>query len=516
MLLTSGSRADMSDEACQRSWKLWFIVLLAAFSLLAIVCTLTHRYLFADGAGFFLGLLTNQKVSDFFPTRYFTHVVTQLPTVVLLHDLGLRDVKLAGMVYGATLFFIPIMGLTATWCAARQAPVHYLIFPFLSHAILTLNSSLMISNDSYPAVWVFWCLLYLLTFTDRWNLFRAVMVLVLAFLSTRMYESFLFLAWPLFYVAWQRGVAARRARNGFELIVCAIAGLMFIVSAGVALYSMVFPFHAGNRGDFLRATLVHLAYVPVLFSLLIVFGMCWQIFCTRRPPGRFFWIIVVTSGIFVAASPVLGLHQPWFFQYASRVQSLYIPLLLGSLVAINPPALRECRVDAENRQTHLWIQLVLTCLVTMIFQGPATWRWMNYRQGIVQALSNQRGQFYSEPLDLPKEFEWGWAMPALSVTLCAIDLGSIPTIIPNPELNGWIIFDAQNPAEFPDISDYGIPNDLSQRPRLKSLPSNDDAAGTQDFLKRDARVQEARRRRMSYAESMGGIRARSVDGVSDP
>ncbi|MFO1045418.1 MAG: hypothetical protein U0941_26870 [Planctomycetaceae bacterium] len=495
MLLTSELQVDASDEACQRSWKALFIALLIAFSLLASVCTLTHRYLFADGAGFFLGLLTNQKVSDFFPTRYYTHVVTQLPTVVLLHDLGLRNATLAGLIYGANLFFLPMIGLSVTWWAAQRAPVHYLFFPFLSHAILTLTSSLMISNDSYPAVSVFWCLLYMLKFSDRLNLVRTALILTMAILSTRMYESFLFLAWPLVYVSWQRGRAAQRSRNRFEICICAISGLLFVVSAGVALYSTAFPFHAGNRGDFLRATGVHLAYGPVLFSLLILYGILWQIFLTRRPPGRFFWRLVVASGIVVAIAPVLGLHQPWTYQYASRVQSIYVPLLLGSLVAVNPPALAGCRVTSENQQSHLRKLLALTCLVTLVFQGAATWRWMNYRQDIVVALSKQRGEFYSEPLDLPKEFEWGWAMPPLSVTLCAIDLGSIPTIIPNPELNGWAIFDAQKPAEFPDLSHYGISNDLSTR--KSNAP-----------LKHNIRILNVRQRRMTYTESMGGVPGR--------
>ena len=353
----------------------------------------------------------------------------------------------------------------------------------------------MISNDSYPAVSFFWCLLYLLKFSDRLNLSRTALILTIAILSTRMYESFLFLAWPLVYVAWQRGRAAQRARNRFEMCICAISGLLFVVSAGVALYSMAYPFHAGNRGDFLRATWSHLVYGPVLFSLLILFGMLSQIFLTRRPPGKFFWGLVVISGVVVAISPILGLHQPWTYQYASRVQSLYVPLLLGSLVAVNPPALLGCKVTPENQQAHLRKLLTLTCLVTLVFQGAATWRWMNYRQGIVAALSKQHGEFYREPPDLPKEFEWGWAMPPLSVTLCAIDLGSIPTIIPNPERNGWAIFDAKNPAEFPDLGHYGISNDLSP---LKSS----------DLLKHKIRTLKVRQRRMTYAESMGGVRTR--------
>lgn len=498
--------AESPIDPARRSWLALIIVQLIAITLLACFCTSSERYLFADGAGFFLGILKNQKVSDFFPERYYAHVAMQLPAVVSLKVFGVKDVNAAGMVYGATLFLIPVFGMFTVWWAARRAPVRYLAFPLLTQSILLLDGSMLSFVETYPATWVFWSLLYLLIFSERLTVLRSITLLTLAVASMRMYESYMFLAWPIVFVAVRRAFQCRRPS---EVIICVICTTLVIASAAIAVYSTLFPFDANNRQNFAKSILDHFEYGPVRFSILVLAGVLWQVLLPRRALGDFFWFFVVTYGAVTAAAPLYGYQQAWSYQYLARVQALYIPMLFGCLVAWNPTALREFANSSGHRQVAVWRLLALTCVVAVIFQTSATVRWNDYRRSVVSELAKQRGEIYVETSQRIREFDWGWAMPALSVTLSALDLHSIPTAIPNPDPNSWQVFNPRDPADYPNLGTYGIPNEFVSVPKVEIVKAE---YGSTEIRKDvtetlQKRLNDSRRISLpsaTYNESFGG------------
>jgi hypothetical protein len=93
---------DLDDRVRMTSRGAWTALVaaeLVALAVLACCNTISQRYLYGDGASFFLALLKNRSITHYDWARYFAHVVTQFPTVFLLKNLGCRDVNLTGMTY---------------------------------------------------------------------------------------------------------------------------------------------------------------------------------------------------------------------------------------------------------------------------------------------------------------------------------------------------------------------------------------------------------------------------------
>ncbi len=457
--------AETSDEPCRRSWHALIFAQVVAFTALGCFCTVSQRYLFADGAVYFLRLLQACSLSDLFPARYFAHLLTQSPAVVLLQVFDCRDIGVVGFTYGATQFLTPVAGLLLTWWVARKAPAHYLAFPMLSLSILYLNTSFLMFREFHSAVWLFWCMLYLLMFSERLTVARSVLLIVLAVLATRTDESYLFLAWPLVLVAWKRGRVAWATQRHGETLVCLVAGLLFVFASSLALHSTTSPFAAGNREEFANLMIEHLACSTVRFSIVVILGALWYSLLPRTPGRSVIWIVALFCGLALVVAILLGFHDRWSFQDASRVQALYVPLLFGSLVALNPPSLRVSSFNLADRQLGLWRLAALTCGVSVLFQFTATARWNEYRGALVNELSKHCGVIsYTGSAERTDEFDWGWTMPSLSVTLSALNLESVSTIICQPDLDAPDPFDPRNHADIPDLRKYGVSTELGKSP----------------------------------------------------
>ena len=454
------------DDNCDRYFCPWHVLIIAhlvGFTVLGLYCTITRRYLFADGSLFLINLLRTRSVAEWFPARHFAHILTQYPAVVLARDLGCRDAALIGSTYGATMFLLPVAGLAVTWWAASKAPAHYLMFPMLSQSILFMNTSFVIFCETHMAVCLFWCLLFLLTFSERLTLTRSASLIFFGVLATRTYESYLFLSLPLLFVAARRCRSAWSAHRNWEVVVCTICGLLFLVSMAIAIHSTVFPFDAMNRSNFANSMVEHFAYTPVKFSIIVVVSLFWCVLLTHHVLG---WRILFCAAI-ASASVVLfmlarGSYESWHMQYISRVQTLYIPLIFGSLVAANIPTVRRMHLDHTDSMRRLWRLTALTWIVATVFQLNATLRWNEYREAMVQELSKARGVIsFDQFVPGTWDFSWGWAMPSLSVALGALDLGSISTIICAPDGTGWQPFDPLNRDAIPELAEYGIRSDFT-------------------------------------------------------
>lgn len=474
------------------NWNMLLLAQLASFALIGFYSTWTQRYLYGDGANFFLRLLKYQKVSDWFPARYFSHVLTQFPAVFLLGNLGCRDVGAVGATYGATLYLLPLVGLLLTWWAARQAPQDCLVYPLITSSVLYLDVSGFIISESSMAVSLFWPILYLLLFSKRLTMIRTLVLIGLSVLVTHTYECYIFLAWPLILVAAQRGRVAWMARKYGELIACSCCGLLMLAAFAISLQSVLIPQDEGSRANFAISVLLHLLYPPVWFSLLTLISTLWCIFLPESQRGRrLMRSALIVSGITVSLLPVAGIVAP-SMQYISRIQVLYVPLLMGMAVALRTSFWRPNPSTSVGQQDRLWMLAAGACLVASVFQAVSTFRWDCYRTVLIQELSERRGvisydqsavsvpeierlgqsegrtalwnQFISDPRRFAHrielcQFDWGWATPSLCVALSALNLGSISTIVCAPGTPGWQPFDPRQADSIPDLRAYGVSTD---------------------------------------------------------
>lgn len=485
----------LGTTSCRRPWHVLMAVQLLAFAVLGCYRTWSQEHLYADGAHYFLGLLEHRAVADWYSARQFAFLVTQWPTVFLLRDLGCRDINLVCLTYGATLFLLPLIGILPAWWAARRAPGEYLVYPILSQSMLFLDTSFFIISETHVAAAIFWPLLYLLLFSERWTMGRAMLLIGLAVLATRMYESYLFLAWPLLFVAWRRGQSAWSAGRRADSLICGVCGLLFLTGFAVALYFTIFPRDPFQQGIFAVSLLAHVAYPPVWFSLLSLAGVLWcLLFPERRCCWRMMHKLTIGCGLFVALLPICGFVVPGL-QFVARVQSLYLPLVLGGLAIMRyydklPPT-------TTNRSVELFRLASWACAVAVVFQSGAVAQWNGYRSILSRELARNRGvidydesamagpmleklvereyvsywlcEFAQHPGNVLKQLELaqfnfgiGGYMPSLSVALSALNLGEVTTIINSPDSLRWQAFDARDLASIPDLREYGVPTVLDQ------------------------------------------------------
>lgn len=441
-------------------WRNTGIFQIIAFTTLGVFASVTGRYLFADGSLFLLSILETQKVSEFFPTRYFAHFVTQLPPVVVINWFGCRDLQTIGTIYGLSLFLTPVIGLIGSWWAARSAPISVLAFPLLSQSILCMTGSLAIFTEDFPAAWLFWCILYLLLFSETLNGIRSVALIACTLLATRTYESYMLLAWiPLFF-ACRRAISALSQRKIGEFSACAVCGVLLLYSVFISVWSTVFPRDPQNRTLFANAILDHLRSYSVQFSLLILFGALVVVLI----PGigwktrSLFWTVALTDGVFVELGPFVGIHEAWVLQHTSRVQGLYVPFLLGLAAVIYLQSRRE---TSDSIQRDLRCLVLWTSIVTVAFQVNTTICWWQYRNAMATMLSEKQGLIsYQAAYNRPREFDWNWSLCLQSLLIGGMDFGTVRSVVCVPDGTGWQPFDPKVPEKIPDLTSYGVTNVL--------------------------------------------------------
>lgn len=489
---------DESDNPHRRVWCALAASQIVAMTIVGCLCTLTQRYLYADGSNFFVQMLRDRKVMDFDPARRFAHLLMEYPAVFVLQVLHCRNPLLVGYAYGLTVVLAPVAGLLLTWWAARKAPVRVWFFPLLSQSIVWLTMSFE-PLDIHVAVWLFWCNLYLLSYSKRMSIPIAGLTIALAVMSTCAYEVYLLLAWPLIISAWNCSNRARASRRNGDMVTAWICLLLYLSSFALSLHSALHPRDPGNRSGFLISILAHLAYPPVWYSLLALLCAGWL---TRWPEQRPGWRILraatLTCGLLVVLLPIIGFVGPPL-QHMARVQGLYVPLILCGLLWFGQLIRRSDSGFTQWQHENCCWLIALTCFVAVGFQLAATYQWNCYRLQMLSRLAEHRGVVPYEQFDLASpvlerlvqssdyrsecfnqakrapirylkqlqlsqfNFGFGWTMPSFCVSLSALNLGSMTTIICAPYDVGWQPFDPRNPNQIPNLIDYGISTNLDLR-----------------------------------------------------
>lgn len=486
----------------RRNWMRLAAAQIAVLTFIGVLGTRQQRYLYGDGALFFVDLLKSRDVSQWFPARQFAHLVTQLPAVLLMRFGECTDCGRIAGVYGATLMLVPAAALAIVVWAARHSPGDAVFLPLLSSSLLFLDTSFYAISEAHVAAGLFWCNLSLLLFSQRLTLVRSVALLGLSSLATRTYELYLFLSWPLVAAAAMRAREAWAKGSRWETVVCTAVVALNFVAFGISAWWTVFPRDSAQRTVFALAFGIHLAYPPVWFSLLAI---AWALLSARGSSRdklrRVLETLLVGAWLVTIVMPCLAAVLP-MLQVFSRVQLLYVPLILGGLAVRRQRWMRDAESSEFERHPKRYRLAAASCVAAGLFQLGATAQWSLFRSELLTELAAEKGVMAFEEShvtcprleslvlnglkknpadqdaggglsaireiaesvrsDAPRlrhgqfTLGFGWSMPSLSIGLSVLNHHRVSTIIAAPEPISWQPFDPRDPKALPDLSDYGV------------------------------------------------------------
>ncbi|MCB0361311.1 MAG: hypothetical protein KDD35_01230 [Bdellovibrionales bacterium] len=152
------------------------------------------RVLFADGANFFVKLLTTRDYSwlvadDPKHIRLFVNSINQFPVALAL-DLGIVDLRILKLLFGAGLFLTPL--IFQFYCLHLSYRANdYRVFAFLIANLVTcaMPSQIFILNQSFTSLAIGWISIHYLFLDLKIKWWDWVVVTIVSILLFRSHES---------------------------------------------------------------------------------------------------------------------------------------------------------------------------------------------------------------------------------------------------------------------------------------------------------------------------------------
>jgi hypothetical protein len=428
----------------------------------------TDRFLFADGANFFLGMLQKRGFSSWDPSRQWAQDLTQAAPVALM-KLSVRDVALLATAYGASLFATPLWALGGcVWFTPRAERVHLL--PVAGAlAFLALDSSLYVISESNVAAGCFFVLSAFLLFADRHG-DRPARLLVaagLALLDTRIYESNVVLGPVLAALA----VMQLRRRPPRALAVTLVwIGLCALASAGLAIYWM----YEGARtaGSLVNhETLAQLLHSATAVGSAALFGLflAATLFPARTRGALALGLAGAALGLGLGLLPALDVHRADVdLAMTARAFNVLVPPVVAAAILLR----RRLRAAAPPSRWALAPLLALLCW-NGAWQASVSLRWLEHTGQLLDAVdASPRPQIplrqtaaARSPFSPP---QFAWALPSLSIALQAIRGDTVRALVISDFKPPFIPFDPYRVDAWPRLGEYGVlnePRDLTTAPR---------------------------------------------------
>lgn len=317
------------------------------------------RFLYADGAYFFLRILEGRSV--FFPAegRAATYVLTQWPAPVAIAA-GCADIRGLAWLFGAGLMLTPALfhgvslGLLLRKGLRLQAMV-YLVLVFL----LMGFSGLCIVTDSHtPAALFLLALVWTVSFEPE-RIRSWVPLVALGALSLFLYEFWAFYAAGLLMVLvwriWPRWPGLpRRARFA------AVAALaMFAASAGIQAWRLAHSSDNPNQASLLQ--MLHGTTYPAYLALIAAWfaGVCGHTWLEEKfgssPMPRMLlsararrWIL---GAAFVLLAGLCAIQHATMIRYSYpfRTLNLILPLVYAGWLMLVSGSGKPTRIPAGGR-----------------------------------------------------------------------------------------------------------------------------------------------------------------------
>lgn len=404
------------------------VVGLAAVLLVGVVGTWCAIGLYADGTFFLFRILSDDGLFVANPGRTFVTVLTQLPVLAALR-VGVQDRDTLIHLHSAGLVLLPSLVWGAALWLQRRGPLYWL---FLIMWAGTFLVSGFFAVGEYNVTYSLVALAAALLLTARVHLPRAVLVLAIALVLLRSYESMLFLG-PV--LVGMSGLAAirclrpgRRATPAAAFVL-AIGAFSFGAGAVTAFVSSRSPENPGRIGTALD--LAVLARDPrLMLAAAAAAGLLLCLVLRDRLSRAMVAAVVSACAIPLFLSPFGAVVPPIvadhfvvdfpinYDYYQSRVAAggLLLFLICAALV-IDELA---CRNDAgakpvsSDRAWPIAASLAVSLSAVFVANCLAFSGWLStYRQEV----RSGSGLVAFEQTGIDQRFAWTWTNPSLSILL---------------------------------------------------------------------------------------------------
>lgn len=166
------------------------IIIYAAYLVQAIY---TGRALYADGANFFVELLTKTSswpvADDSKHIRLFVNIINQLPIVIALKT-GVTDLPALRIYFGMGLFLMPLcFYLYCFYLSRRAGDFRVFYFSIFNLVACAIPSDMFILNQAFTSLALSWIVIHYLLLNLRLNSFDYAAVFVICAILFRAHES---------------------------------------------------------------------------------------------------------------------------------------------------------------------------------------------------------------------------------------------------------------------------------------------------------------------------------------
>ena len=425
-----------------------------------LYAVLTARALYDDGSYYFMRVLAAGGFTEMLFTRGHAAFLFQLPVVIAL-KCGIRDLTQLQLAFG--------LGCFCAWPVAmvvclRLAPKHFWLVALACGAGY-LNAAFVAVGEHVVAHAFFWPVVFVLLFVRPLTPGAAVVLLLSLVILVRSYETMLFLAPPLAWLAWRR---ARTAEIPWQRIVFLLTIFFLLASILIAVDGTLHPCTLSSTNSFKIGVLSVLAspgwtigWTAAWLALLLA---CFFAKFRQMLSWRSSWLLLAGIILLWGAWPLLSPASLYpYKQYEARFLDLIVPL--GLLVVAWMLANRPAWLEAQRKQlVHLSAALLLA---QSLWHLGATEQWRGYLNVWRHLVTTLKGlvdltatDYWRQPAVGRQATRFVWEMDARDL---AIEIGPrhvqallLPGVTESGEVVHITLLNQFTSAELPDLARYGV------------------------------------------------------------
>ena len=387
------------------------------------------KHLSLDGVNYFYHILQHEGFANIAWSRRYTEYLTEWP-LVLSVTLGLSDIPALSKIFGLGIFFPYLLSFGLCWLITDEEDRALLLFPLASFVGFNLLSDYDVIADHHVIAVMTWPIMLLLVKHRPLEWREGLLLWVLIFAYSRMYETAVLNAF-LFSMVLIFRISRFKIRR--EIIICGAALILLAIVMYISIQYIVNPRSPTNRGAFLDSILVN--------------QRNWEAMATNSFLGMFFlgWLISdrwhsVKNILFGLALVPIAAYVLARFMHSDYAITAHLSFSSRTLVAVVIPGLLiACALIGalRNRLTLIGLASFTLMFVSMVSFNLYDLRYWNEVKNEFVELSSSEQMFISvdetalaEPTLELRHHRWSWNNPLLSLVWSG---GCVRTVVLNSE-----------------------------------------------------------------------------------
>jgi hypothetical protein len=457
-----------------------------AYAGYLIQSVLVERVLYADGANFFVGLLSKEYAWPYFEDpkhlRLLVNVLNQLPVSIAI-ELGETSLRVLKLLFGAGAFFTPLaLYGYALFLSKRANDFRVFFFATASLATSVIQSDIFILNQAITALAISWVIMHYLLLDLRVNVLDWAVIVTLSIIFLRSHESIIIWGGVFFIGAitiWilneQELRYPRKSLVGFIGLV-GVSGIIFAVFWLVRhpiieqTYSYLSLFSLLSPGAIWQSNArIGLLVLVALFCLALLQGLgvsrAHQIYRTLN----FFLLTVIgLSLLLIVLTGMLALANPELTNPSREYGYRFLVSFGSAFWMVLSVLVASKKITFPTSIAGLAKIIVSVGIISAsLWQMSNNTQWAIFTSSTSAVLSNS-SQVQLEPIEVRThlnglgaadayKYRWPWAWPVLGVSLQ--ETGTIDRIIAPesdeeyvqpPNLLPFVVFDGRGLIVFSD------------------------------------------------------------------